>query len=122
MKAARLTGSLLVVPSRGDAAPHDDARISALPAHRRPLPRRGDDGHTDVSLRINTARHLRLALAAQHLGLSASGLMVVAIDRYIENVLPNVPVDQRAFFQQGHAAARRRAPLSFIRIHPNCSP
>ena len=119
MRAARLTGSLLVSAGRGPAAPQDDNKISALPTRRRASRHGPDNGQTDVSLSINTARHLRLRLAAEHLGLSASGLMVVAIDRYIDNVLPKVPVGPHPFFEQGRASAPGRASLSVIRTHSN---
>ena len=122
MRAARLTGSLLVATGRDRAAPQDGNKISTLPTRPRPSTRPSRhraDGQTDVPLRINTARHLRLRLAAEHLGLSANGLMVVAIDRYIDNVLPKVPVGPHPFFEQGRAAAPGRASLSLIRPHSN---
>jgi len=73
--------------------------ITALPL--RPTPPAGNDGITRVSLRINSARHHRLRIAAAHLGLSNSRMMVTAINHYLDHVLPKLVVSESAAAEQG---------------------
>jgi hypothetical protein len=127
MRAASLTGSLLAKPSPAatalasiGAGSITDAMIKPLPA--RPTPKRGNDGLTRVSLRINSARHLRLRLAAAQLGLSNHGMMVAAIDHYLDNVLPMLMAGRCACLEQGRAPAGNCAALGFGRAHPDRCP
>lgn len=56
----------------------------------------GSDGGTDsgdrarVTLRLDEARHLRLKLAAAHLQKSLQEILTVALDRYLEQVAPEI--------------------------------
>ena len=119
-RAASLTGLLLTKP----AAPAPQSVVEAMvkPLPTRPAPKRGNDGLTRVSLRINTARHLRLRLAAAQLGLSNHGIMVAAIDHYLDNVLPTLMAGRCACLEEGRAPAGNCAALGFGRAHPDrCS-
>jgi hypothetical protein len=64
-----------------------------------PLPHSGievehhgaDHGHRKkLSVRLEPLRHMKLKLAAFHMGLSAQELITRALDRYIESVAPEV--------------------------------
>jgi hypothetical protein len=119
-RAASLSGSLLTKPAAEAPQFIGAASVKALPA--RPAPKRGNDGITRVSLRINSARHLRLRLAAAHLGLSNHGMMVAAIDHYLDNVLPTLMAGRCACVEQGRAPAGNCAALGFGRTHPDRCP
>jgi len=124
VKAASLTAALLV--AKGDATPSGrkserGGTIEFLPKVKRSGPRRGgggDDGMTHVSLRMPTARHLRLRLAAAHLGRSNQALMRAAIDHYIDTVLPPLLAGRCACVEQGRAPEDGCAALGFGRAHP----
>jgi len=73
--------------------------ITALPL--RLTPPAGNDGVTRVSLRINSARHRRLRIAAAHLGLTNSRMMVTAINHYLDHVVPKLVVSESAGAEQG---------------------
>ncbi len=121
MKAASLTPSLLV--AKGAASPSGerqgaDGKVQFLP--KRPRERSdGDEDITRVSLRLPTARHLRLRLAAAHLGRSNQALMLAAIDHYIDNVLPLLMAGRCACLEQGRMPAGSCAALGFGRAHPD---
>ena len=121
MKAASLTPSLLV--AKGTASPSGerqdaDGKVQFLP-ERSDERSDGDDGITRVSLRLPTARHLRLRLAAAHLGRSNQALMLAAIDHYIDNVLPLLMAGRCACLEQGRMPAGSCAALGFGRAHPD---
>ena len=117
LKAASLTSALLV--TKGSAAPIARAEryldqagtnIQLFPSRpARPstslVPAARDVGLTRVSLRVNSARHLRLRVAAAHLGLTANGLMVAAIDHYLDKVLPEQMESHCACLAQGRAVS-----------------
>jgi predicted DNA-binding protein len=121
MKAASLSADLLV--TKGDAAPSGetgrDNKIEFLPREgRKRSGGGGEDGVTRVSLRMPTARHLRLRLAAAHLGRSSHALMLAAIDHYIDTILPLLMAGRCACLEQGRAPAGDCAALGFGRAHP----
>ena len=118
LKAASLTSALLV--AKGGAAPTGAAprfepadNVQPLPMRLRP--RAGGDGQTRLSLRMNSARHLRLRLAAAHLGRSSHALMVAAIDHYLDNVLPPLLAGHCACLEQGRAPDGACAAMGFGR-------
>jgi hypothetical protein len=115
MKIASLTGALLVV--KGPEAPTASAlggNIQFL--HKSSRPRiSGDEGITRVSLRMNTARHMRLKLAAVQLGSSKHALLLEAIDHYIDNVLPMVMGDRSPAVAPIRAPGETCAVLDFAR-------
>jgi predicted DNA-binding protein len=121
MRAAPLTASLLV--TKGDATPSaksaaacaQGATVEFLPKPQRPA---GEDGQTRVSLRMPTARHLRLRLAAAHLGRSNQGLILAAIDHYIDTVLPLLMAGRCACVEQGRDPQSGCAALGFGRAAP----
>jgi hypothetical protein len=124
MKAAPLTAALLV--AKGGAAPSGEAgaepqgTIEFLPKTGS-KPRGGgggDEGMTRVSLRMPTVRHLRLRLAAAHLGLSNQALMLAAIDHYIDTILPLLIAGRCACLEEGRAPSGQCAALGFGRAHP----
>ena len=122
MRAAPLTASLLVTkgdatPSaKGDAAAAQGGTVEFLP--KPPQARSGEDGQTRVSLRMPTARHLRLRLAAAHLGRSSQGLILAAIDHYIDTVLPLLMAGRCACVEQGRDPQGSCAALGFGRAAP----
>ncbi len=128
MKAASLTAALLV--AKGAAAPSAGGRGSGRGAtlEFRPKPVRepsdgnGEDGMIRVTLRLPTARHLRLRLAAAHLGRNNQALMLAAIDHYIDNVLPLLIAGRCACLEQGRAVEGGCAALGFGRTHPDHRP
>lgn len=95
-RTAALTGSLLVVkgaasPSRAVANDGGGATIRSMRAHTvRPPHTQRKDGHSHLSLRMNSVRHLRLRLAAAHLGYSGNALVIAALDHYLDHVLPSL--------------------------------
>lgn len=117
LKTASLTSALLV--TKGDAAPttrperyleQAGTNIQLFPSRpMRPAtshaPTGRDAGQTRVSLRVNSARHLRLRVAAAHLGVTANGLMVAAIDHYLDAVLPTQMESHCACLAQGRPAS-----------------
>jgi hypothetical protein len=115
MKIASLTSALLVV--KGPATPTATgfgANIQFL--HKSPRQRiGGDEGITRVSLRMNTARHMRLKLAAAQLGSSNHALLLEAIDHYIDNVLPMVMADRNPAIAPARAPGETCAVLDFAR-------
>jgi hypothetical protein len=139
-RMASLTGSLLV--SKGDAAPSESVGYDAIeeqlaeeqetaePAEldnvetlpMRHHQQRPDEGYVRVSLRINAARHLRLRLASAHLGVSNHGIMVAAIDHYIDNVLPKLLAGRCACLEKGEVNASNCAALGFGRSHADHKP
>jgi hypothetical protein len=121
MRAAPLTASLLV--TKGDATPSaksDAARAQGATVEFLPKPQRpdGEDGQTRVSLRMPTARHLRLRLAAAHLGRSNQGLILAAVDHYIDTVLPLLMAGRCACVEQGRDPQGGCAALGFGRAAP----
>jgi hypothetical protein len=123
MKRAALTAGLLV--AKGGASPSGESHapeggtVAFLPKDRQARSGGGgEDGMTRVSLRMPTARHLRLRLAAAHLGRSNHALMLAAIDHYIDTVLPLVVSGRCACLEQGRAPAGDCAALGFGRAHP----
>jgi hypothetical protein len=121
MRAASLTASLLVAkggaaPSTARPAPGSNVEILPQPEHER-----GDlaDGSVRVTLRMSLARHLRLRLAAAHLGRSNQALMLAAIDHYIDNLLPLLMAGHCACLEQGRMPAGGCAALGFGRSHPD---
>jgi predicted DNA-binding protein len=123
MRAAPLTASLLV--TKGDATPSAksaDARAQGATVEFLPKPREhssGADGQTRVSLRMPTARHLRLRLAAAHLGRSSQGLILAAVDHYIDTVLPLLMAGRCACVEQGRDPEGSCAALGFGRAAPD---
>ena len=123
MKAASLTASLLV--SKGTATPSAQrapldmgSNVQLLPkGEARPLPR--EDGRVRVTLRMNAARHLRLRLAAAHLGRSNQALMLAAVDHYIDNILPPLMAGHCVCVDEGRMPAGSCAALGFGRSHPD---
>jgi hypothetical protein len=108
-----------IVPRVKPMAAEPPARptITALPL--RPTPAQGNDGVTRVSLRMNSARHRRLRIAAAHLGLSNSGMMATAINHYLDHVLPKLMAGDSAGPAQGRApAAANWAALSLGGTQP----
>ncbi len=117
LKTASLTSALLA--AKGAAAPiarpehyldQTGTNIQLFPTRAaRPstslLPATRDIGHTRVTLRVNSARHLRLRVAAAHLGVTANGLMVAAIDHYLDEVLPKQMESHCACLAQGRAVS-----------------
>jgi predicted DNA-binding protein len=89
-----------------------------------PKPRRersgggGEDGMTRLSLRMPTARHLRLRLAAAHLGRSNQGLILAAVDHYLDTVLPLLMAGRCACVEQGRDPVGGCAALGFGRAAP----
>jgi hypothetical protein len=123
--AASLTAGLLV--AKGAAAPsaksawHDGSgKVEVLPRRTRRRPGGGDEGITRMSLRVNAARHLRLRLAAAHLGRSHHALALAAIDHYIDTVLPLLLAGRCACLEQGRAPDGACAALGFGRAMPDC--
>ena len=117
-RTASLTGLLVTKPAAPVPQSVAEAAIKRLPP--RPAPKRGNDGLTRVSLRINSARHLRLRLAAAHLGLSNHGMMVAAIDHYIEHVLPEM-LAERTDYGEGHTATSSFTVLDFRRAQSDAA-
>ena len=111
MKAtASLTSGLLV--AKGGAEPSakrawlaSDGKVEVLPRRPRRRAGGGEDGITRMTLRVNTARYLRLRLAAAHLGRSHHALALAAIDHYIDSVLPLLLTGRCACLEQGRAPA-----------------
>jgi predicted DNA-binding protein len=126
VKAASLSAALLV--AKGEASPSRaggrgaarGATLEFLPKPARKPP--GEDGVTRVSLRMPGARHLRLRLAAAHLGRSNQALMLTAIDHYIDHVLPLLIAGRCACLEQGRAVEGGCAALGFGRTHPDHRP
>lgn len=86
-------------------------------------PRVARPGVTRVSLRLQTTRHMRLRLAAAHLGRSNQALMLSAIDYYIDNVLPPLLANHCACAEQGWAPEGTCCgALGLGRTHPNAHP
>ncbi len=121
MRAASLTGSLLV--AKGAAGPSATRRSldigGTVELLRQPEHQRGEagDGSVRVSLRMSLARHLRLRLAAAHLGRSNQALMLAAIDHYIDNILPLLMAGHCACLEQGRMPAGSCIALGFGRGH-----
>ncbi len=124
MRAASLTASLLV--PKGDATPSAkkaaasprNATVEFLPKPRRERSGGGEDGMTRLSLRMPTARHLRLRLAAAHLGRSNQGLILAAVDHYLDTVLPLLMAGRCACVEQGRDPVGGCAALGFGRAAP----
>jgi hypothetical protein len=115
MKIASLTSALLVV--KGPEAPTASALGTNIQFLHKSQRQRvsGDEGITRVSLRMNTARHMRLKLAAARLGTSKHALLIEAIDHYIDNVLPMLMVDQEPAVAPARAPGEPCAVLDFAR-------
>jgi hypothetical protein len=115
MKIASLTSALLVVKEfAAPTATSLGANVQFLrksPRHRLA----GDEGVIRVSLRMNTARHMRLKLAAAQLGSSNHALLLQAIDHYLDNVLPMVMLDPNPAIAQARAPGETCAVLDFAR-------
>jgi hypothetical protein len=115
MKIASLTSALLVV--KEFAAPTATSLVANVQfLHKSPRHRlAGDEGVIRVSLRMNTARHMRLKLAAAQLGSSNHALLLQAIDHYLDNVLPMVMLDPNPAIAQARAPGETCAVLDFAR-------
>jgi hypothetical protein len=118
--AASLTAGLLV--AKGGAAPSaksdrfgGDSKVEVLPRRAGRRASGGNEGITRMTLRLNTARHLRLRLAAAHLGRSHHALAIAAIDHYIDNVLPLLLAGRCACLEQGRASEGGCPALGFGR-------
>lgn len=92
--AAKLTARLLA--RKGAAAPAA-LGIAAVKAHAGPRARapstNGHDGGEErarVTLRLDERRHLRLKLTAAHLQQSLQELLIEALDRYLDQVGPEM--------------------------------
>jgi predicted DNA-binding protein len=115
MKVASLTSSLLVV--KGNEAPEAMSRSANNQfLHKAARPRlRGEDGVARVTLRMSAARHLRLKRAAAYLGQSNHALLLEAIDRYIDEVLPTLTAESGHSLVQERATGETCAVLDFAR-------
>lgn len=130
MKAASLTASLLA--AKGNATPTtqpapadmgvdggvDRSNVQFLPKPPRERPRSGETS-VRVSLRMSTERHLRLRLAAAHLGRSNHALMLAAVDHYIDHVLPPLMAGRCACLEEGRRPAGDCSALGFGRARPD---
>jgi predicted DNA-binding protein len=123
MKAASLTSSLLV--TKGTAAPSAErapldlvGNVQSLPQPPRERVGAGEE-RMRVSLRMSAERHLRLRLAAAHLGRSNHALMLAAIDHYIDTVLPLLMAGHCACLDQGRMPVGSCTALGFGRTHPD---
>jgi hypothetical protein len=90
--AAALTASLLT--RKGDAVP---SRLFAVPTAASPAPRpeprpapTPSGPRRRLTLRLEHDRHLRLKLAAAHLGLSLQDVILAALDDHLPRVAPCV--------------------------------
>ncbi|HXZ00961.1 MAG TPA: hypothetical protein VEI03_13245 [Stellaceae bacterium] len=121
MKAASLTASLLApkanaAPEMAQAAVDMGGNVQFLPKP----PRAGKgEGMVRVSLRMSTERHLRLRLAAAHLGRSNHALMLAAVDHYIDHILPPLLAGHCACLEQGRMPAGGCSALGFGRTRPD---
>jgi hypothetical protein len=126
MKAASLTASLLA--AKPNAAPNPvqapidrGGNVQFLPKPPRERAS-GGEGMVRVSLRMRTVRHLRLRLAAAHLGRSNHALMLAAIDHYIDHVLPPLMAGRCACLEQGRMPEGGCSALGFGRTRPDHPP
>jgi hypothetical protein len=90
--AAALTATLLA--RKGDAVP---SRLFAVPPAPSPAPRPEPQPATApagprrrLTLRLEPDRHLRLKLAAAHLGMSLQDVILAALDDHLPRVAPCV--------------------------------
>jgi hypothetical protein len=92
---AALTDALLVV--KGTASP-------SRPTPPRTIRRARDEARMRVAIRLEETHHRRLRLAAAHMHKSVQAVLQLALDHYLERIVPNV-VDHRCL-----CLARRAAP------------
>jgi hypothetical protein len=117
------TKSSTIVPPMKPTAAEPAARPTITPLPLRATPPHGNDGVTRVSLRMNSARHRRLRIAAAQLGLSNTSMMVTAINHYLDHVLPKLMADETAGPQHVRApAAANWAALSLGSTQPGRTP
>jgi hypothetical protein len=113
--AATLTGALLVC--KGGAGPSAfiprlDLRGATVQSLTPRQPRHGgggghgkDNGKTRLSLRLSSVRHLRVRLAAAHLGQSTNAIIVAGLDYYLDHVLPTLLEGRCACLERGESCA-----------------
>lgn len=53
----------------------------------------GGPGRAKLSLRLDRERHLRLKIAAAHLGRSNQAILLDALDSYLEKIAPETAID-----------------------------
>ncbi len=123
MKAASLTASLLA--ARRNAAPsaarppgETSGTVQFLPKPPRERERAGEDT-IRVSLRMRSERHLRLRLAAAHLGRSNHALMLAAVDHYIDHILPPLMAGHCACLERGRMPTGSCTAFGFGRTRPD---
>ena len=75
---ASLSDALLV--AKGAAAPSRQRQRRSAPS----------DGRLRVALRIDEPRHRRLRIAAAHFHKSVQGVMLAALDHYLDRIVPSV--------------------------------
>ena len=91
-EAAALTATLLA--RKGDAVP---SRLFAVPTETAPAPRpeprtapAPSGPRRRLTLRLEYDRHLRLKLAAAHLGMSLQDVIIAALDDHLPRIAPCV--------------------------------
>jgi hypothetical protein len=115
MKIASLTSTLLVVKGP-PASPATSLGANIQFLHKAPRQRIANhEPITRVSLRMSTARHARLKLAASRLGCSNHTLLLDAVDHYIDNMLPGLMADPNPAAAQIRAPGETCAVLEFTR-------
>jgi hypothetical protein len=100
---AALTDALLVV--KGAAAP-------SRPTPQRAVRRTRDDARVRVAIRLEEPHHRRLRLAAAHLHKSVQAVLLLALDHYLDRIVPNV-IDQRCQCLGRRAAQDTVVPVPF---------
>ena len=107
-KAAQLTSDLLA--TKGTATPSSANRESLGPdkvrqaiakaqsesAPKPPAAKPKRNGRVSLSLRLDADRHRRLKLATIHLGESAQGILIQALDDYLDQVANDLLAISRA--------------------------
>jgi hypothetical protein len=115
MKVASLTSTLLTVKGP-PASPTTSLGANIQFLHKAQRQRiAGHEPVTRVSLRMSTARHARLKLAASRLGCSNHALLLDAVDHYIDAVLPGLLADNNPAAAQTRAPGETCAVLEFTR-------
>jgi len=109
-EAASLTEALLV--AKGGAAPSrlTMPRTGGVSAGRARHP----DGRARLALRLDEERHRRLRLATAHLRKSGQGLLLAALDHYLDHVVPTL-VDRNCHCLSCGAVPGPSAPRAELR-------
>lgn len=83
---------LTAVPPRVAPAVSNTPVVVSLPAAGNNIDRRvaSTSFRRKLSVRIDSSRHMKLKLAAIHLGMTAQELITRALDRYLESVPPEL--------------------------------